>query len=90
MLADFWKAAGGKLADRWAAVSIPALIFWLGGLAAWTYHRGGLSAPNYVAVVFDVRIAGQRPRMDIPVDWISETELAVATGVAQPIHMAGE
>jgi hypothetical protein len=44
VLAAFWKAAGGKLADRWAAVSIPALIFWLGGLAAWTYHRGGLRA----------------------------------------------
>jgi len=42
MLAAFWEAIGGKLADRWAAVSIPALIFWLGGLAAWTYHRGGL------------------------------------------------
>jgi hypothetical protein len=42
VLAAFWEAAGGKLADRWAAVSIPALIFWLGGLAAWTYHRGGL------------------------------------------------
>ena len=42
MLAAFWEAAGNKLADRWAAVSIPALIFWLGGLAAWTYHRGGL------------------------------------------------
>ncbi|WP_239313784.1 hypothetical protein [Frankia sp. Cj3] len=42
MLTAFWEAAGGKLADRWAAVSIPALMFWLGGLAAWTYHRGGL------------------------------------------------
>src|SRR5512135_664139 len=42
MLDAFWKAVGGKLADRWAAVSVPALVFWLGGLAAWTYHRGGL------------------------------------------------
>ncbi len=38
----FWQAVGGKLADRWTAVSAQALIFWLGGLAAWTYHRGGL------------------------------------------------
>jgi len=38
----FWEAVGGKLADRWAAVSAPALVFWLGGLAAWTYHSGGL------------------------------------------------
>lgn len=42
MLAAFWEAVGDKLADRWAAISVPALIFWLGGLAAWTYHRGGL------------------------------------------------
>ncbi len=42
MLAAFWEAAGGRLADRWATAFIPALIFWLGGLAAYTYHRGGL------------------------------------------------
>jgi len=42
VLAAFWEAVGDKLADRWAAISVPALIFWLGGLAAWTYHRGGL------------------------------------------------
>ncbi|OHV29152.1 MULTISPECIES: hypothetical protein [Pseudofrankia] len=42
MLGTFWEAVGGKLADRAAAISIPALIFWLGGLAAWTYHHGGL------------------------------------------------
>ena len=44
MLAAFWSAVGTKLADRWAAVSVPALIFWLGGLVAWTYHLGGLHA----------------------------------------------
>ncbi|WP_322770158.1 hypothetical protein [Frankia sp. Cr1] len=42
MLTAFWEAVGGKLADRWAAVSIPTLIYWLGGLVAWTWHRGGL------------------------------------------------
>lgn len=42
MLGAFWQAVGGKLADRWAAVSVPALVFWLGGLAAWAYHRGGV------------------------------------------------
>jgi len=42
VLGAFWEGVGGKLADRWAAVSIPALVFWLGGLAAWAYHRGGL------------------------------------------------
>jgi hypothetical protein len=44
MLAAFWSAVGGKLADRWVAVSIPAVVFWLGGLAAWAYHLGGLHA----------------------------------------------
>jgi hypothetical protein len=42
VLGAFWQAVGGKLADRWAAVSVPALVFWLGGLAAWAHHRGGL------------------------------------------------
>jgi hypothetical protein len=44
VLSAFWKAVGGKLADRWLAVSVPALVFWLGGLAAWTYQRGGLDS----------------------------------------------
>jgi hypothetical protein len=44
VLTAFWQAVGGKLADRFAAVSVPALVFWLGGLAAWTVHRGSLAA----------------------------------------------
>jgi hypothetical protein len=42
VLAKFWEGLGGKLADRWAAVSVPALVFWLGGLLAWAHSRGGL------------------------------------------------
>jgi hypothetical protein len=42
MLGAFWQAVGTKLADRVAAVSIPSLIFWLAGIAAYTWHRGGL------------------------------------------------
>jgi len=44
VLTEFWKAVGGKLADRFAAVSVPALVFWLGGLAAWIVHQGSLAA----------------------------------------------
>ena len=44
MLASFWQAVGGKLADRLAAVSAPALVFWLGGLAAWIVYRGSPAA----------------------------------------------
>ncbi|MCK9900142.1 hypothetical protein CC117_12555 [Parafrankia colletiae] len=44
MLGAFWQAVGGKLAERAAAVSIPALIFWLGGLATWTFGQGGVHA----------------------------------------------
>jgi nitrate/nitrite transporter NarK len=44
VLTEFWKAVGGKLADRFAAVSVPALVFWLGGLAAWIVHQGNLAA----------------------------------------------
>jgi hypothetical protein len=42
MLSNFWDAIGGRLADRWAAVATPALVFWLGGLLAWAFHHGGL------------------------------------------------
>jgi len=41
MLNRFWEAIGTKLADRWFAVSIPALLFWIGGLLAWAYSSGG-------------------------------------------------
>ncbi len=41
MLTTFWTSIGGKLSDRLAAVSAPALIFWLGGLLAWSYANGG-------------------------------------------------
>jgi hypothetical protein len=44
VLASFWEGVGGKLADRWASVATPALIFWLGGLLAYAYHRNGISA----------------------------------------------
>jgi hypothetical protein len=37
----FWSAVSGKLADRWATLSAPALVFWLGGLLAWAYSNGG-------------------------------------------------
>jgi hypothetical protein len=67
VLGSFWEGIGGRLADRWAAVSVPALIFWLGGLLAWAYSRGGLhqlstlsgwldrqSTPAQVAVLITV------------------------------------
>ncbi|PIM72686.1 hypothetical protein CTU88_11230 [Streptomyces sp. JV178] len=44
MLSSFWEAAGAKLADRWAAVSIPALVFWFGGLLAWIHSQRGFHA----------------------------------------------
>jgi hypothetical protein len=40
----FWQAAGGKLAERWAAVAVPALVFWLGGVLAFMLGRGGFHA----------------------------------------------
>ncbi|MEU1012563.1 hypothetical protein [Streptomyces sp. NPDC005890] len=40
-MGTFWSGVGGKLAERWAAVALPAVLFWLGGLLAWTLARGG-------------------------------------------------
>jgi hypothetical protein len=41
MLGAFWEAVGGKLAERWASATGSALVFWLGGLLAWSVHAGG-------------------------------------------------
>jgi hypothetical protein len=43
-MADFWGAVGEKLADRWAAISAPALVFWVGGVLAWVVGSGGFRA----------------------------------------------
>jgi hypothetical protein len=39
MLTKFWETVGAKLAERWAAVAVPTLLFWTGGLLAMV--RGG-------------------------------------------------
>jgi hypothetical protein len=41
MLGKFWEGVGSKLTDRWAAISVPALVFWLGGLLSWILSHGG-------------------------------------------------
>lgn len=41
MLVKFWEGIGSKLAERWASIAGPALVFWLGGLLAWARHAGG-------------------------------------------------
>ena len=43
-MANFWGSISEKLAERWAAVSVPALVFWMGGLLAWVISRGGFEA----------------------------------------------
>jgi hypothetical protein len=58
VLTEFWKAVGGKLADRFAAVSVPALVFWLGGLAAWIVHQGSLAAVTRPLAWLDRQGAG--------------------------------
>ncbi|WP_327000091.1 hypothetical protein OHA72_33795 [Dactylosporangium sp. NBC_01737] len=40
MWTQLWSGLGGKLADRWVAVSGPALVFWLGGVAAYAVGNG--------------------------------------------------
>jgi hypothetical protein len=43
MLSKFWESVGSRLVDRWASVAGPAVVFWLGGLLARTWHVGGLT-----------------------------------------------
>ncbi len=40
MWTQMWSGLGGKLADRWLSVAGPALVFWLGGLAAYGVGNG--------------------------------------------------
>lgn len=57
-MTKFWETIGGKLADRWASASAAALVFWLGGFAAYVYGVRGVVAfiqrigrqPNVVQV----------------------------------------
>jgi hypothetical protein len=42
VLTSFWQGIGGKLAERWAASSVAALIFWVGAVAAWATAHGGV------------------------------------------------
>jgi hypothetical protein len=39
----FWDAIAGKLADRWAAIAAPAVVFWAGGVLAWAFAGTGWS-----------------------------------------------
>lgn len=41
MLGAFWQAIGGKLADRWAAISGQSLVFWFAGLVLYLARPGG-------------------------------------------------
>jgi hypothetical protein len=43
VLDEFWKAAAGKLAERWAGMAAPAVVFWAAALLAWSYAGSGWS-----------------------------------------------
>jgi hypothetical protein len=34
VVGEFWRSVTGSLADRWAAVGVPALVFWVGAVLA--------------------------------------------------------
>jgi hypothetical protein len=41
MLDKFWESLASNLANKWVALSAPALMFWFGGALAWASHHGG-------------------------------------------------
>ena len=43
MLTSFWEEVASRLADRWASAVTPALLFWVGGMLALVWERGGTS-----------------------------------------------
>lgn len=44
MVGTFLESLGTRLADRWAAVAAPALLFWALGAAAYAHANGGSAA----------------------------------------------
>lgn len=40
MLTKFWEGVGGALADRWSGAVGPAIVFWTGGVLAWSVRSG--------------------------------------------------
>ncbi|GAA3623180.1 hypothetical protein C8D88_110209 [Lentzea atacamensis] len=47
MLSALGTGLGTKVAERWAGLlGSPALVFWIGGLLAWTWGHGGFAGPN--------------------------------------------
>jgi len=40
MLDKFWESLATSLANKWITVSTPAMVFWLGGVLAWTSRHG--------------------------------------------------
>jgi hypothetical protein len=60
MLAAFWESVGEKLADRWATVGAPAVVFWAGGLLAWAYAGSGWSQMKVITDWLNAQdVAGQ-------------------------------
>lgn len=45
----FWELMAGKLVERWASLSVGALVFWAGGLVAVAYGSGGV--PSFATSV---------------------------------------
>jgi hypothetical protein len=41
VLTSFWQGVSGKLAERWAALSVPALVVWVLGVVLWATTHGG-------------------------------------------------
>jgi hypothetical protein len=55
-MTSFWAGLGGKLADRWLAVALPSLLFWLAGAVAWLAGSGGRE--RLAAILGDLDRAG--------------------------------
>jgi hypothetical protein len=39
-MSGFWASLSGRLAERWLAVAVPSLLFWLAGATAWLNGHG--------------------------------------------------
>jgi hypothetical protein len=63
VLGNFWSVVAAKLADRWAEILGPSLVFWAGGILAWVYAGSGWSRLSEIAS----RLHGQNAATKIAV-----------------------
>ncbi len=85
MLSQFWDSVAGKLADRWAGVAAPAVVFWAGGILAWAFAGSGWSGLSHVASWLDRRTVLAQIAAALAALVVVAASAIVVQGVTTPV-----